>query len=120
VRAGPRTSSPPVSRRAFRTARPSDNWIRDKAESKEISIEHKAEKKEMSVERSERSPSREIGAKRTFSRAPSVEVERSEKKAKAEEDAEPVAAIVEYYVSPDPSELPIPKFLKTSKTAVEN
>ena len=100
-------------------------------------------KKEISVERSGRSPLREIGAKRTFSRAPSVEVERSEKKAKAEEDAEPVAAVVEYYTgpaftkaphtselplptfrlfvkSPDPSELPIPKFLKTSKTAVEN
>jgi hypothetical protein len=104
----------------------SDNWIRDKAERKEIG-----------VKRMGRSPSRKISpvrAKRTLSRAPSVEVERSEKKAKPEEDAEP--AVVEYYAgpafmkaphpselpwptfpmfvkSPSPIELPIPKFLKT-------
>ncbi|PVH32558.1 hypothetical protein PAHAL_9G427700 [Panicum hallii] len=108
----------------------SDNWIRDKAERKEIGVG--------------RSPSREISlirAKRTLSRAPSVEVERSEKKAKPEEDAEPVA--VEYYAgpaftkaphpsevplptfplfvkSPDPSELPIPRFLKRTKVAAKN
>ncbi|PAN49145.1 hypothetical protein PAHAL_9G429400 [Panicum hallii] len=105
---------------------PSDDWTRDKIRREEIGVEHVG-----------RSPSREIGpvrAKRTLSRAPSVEVERSEKKAKPEEDAEP--AVVEYYAgpafmkaphpselpwptfpmfvkSPSPIELPIPKFLKT-------
>ncbi|RLN18694.1 uncharacterized protein C2845_PM02G23150 [Panicum miliaceum] len=109
----------------------SDNWIRGKAERKEAGIEHveqspsreiisqsggKAEKEEISVERAGRSPSREIGAKRALSRAPSVEVERSKKKAKLEEDAEPVAVAVECYAgpafikAPHPSELPLPTF----------
>jgi hypothetical protein len=112
---------------------PSDDWTRDKIRRKEIGVEQVG-----------RSPSREISlirAKRTLSRAPSVEVERSEKKAKPEEDAEPVA--VEYYAgpaftkaphpsevplptfplfvkSPDPSELPIPRFLKRTKVAAKN
>ncbi|RLN40223.1 uncharacterized protein C2845_PM01G18270 [Panicum miliaceum] len=136
----------------------SDNWIRDKAARKETEhverlpsrgiisqIGGNAEKEEISVERAGRSPSREIGARRALSRAPSVEVERSEKKVKPETDAEPVAVAVavEYYAgpafikaphpselplptfplfvkSPDPSELPIPKFLKARKPADDN
>ena len=77
----------------------SDNWIRDKTESKETDTEHVERllsreivsqiggnaEKEINDERAGRSPSREIGAKRTLSRALSAEVERSEKKAKSEE-----------------------------------
>ena len=78
-----------------------------------------------------------------MSGALSAEVERSEKKAKSEEDAKPVAVAVEYYTgltfikaahpselplatfhlfvkSSDPSELPIPKFLKTPKADIKN
>ena len=139
----------------------SDNWIRDKTESKKTDTEHverllsreivskiggNAEKKEINDERAGRSPSREIsqaGVKRALSRASSVEIERSDKKAKPEEDVEPVAVVVaveEYYAgpafikaphpselplplfvkSPDPSELPIPKFLKTPKADIKN
>ncbi|PUZ40636.1 hypothetical protein GQ55_9G440300 [Panicum hallii var. hallii] len=110
----------------------SDDCTRDKIRRKEIGVEH--------VGRSPREIS-PVRAKRTLSRAPSVEVERSEKKAKLEEDAEPVA--VEYYAgpafmkaphpsevplptfplfvkSPDPSELPIPTFLKRTKVAAKN
>lgn len=86
----------------------SQDWTKDKAQRKE------------ETERVGRSSSREdpVGPKkRTLSRAPSVEVDRSEKKAKPEDAVEPVT--VQYYAgpaflkSPDPSEVPLPtKFLK--------
>ena len=109
----------------------SDNGIKDKTERKETDTEHvallpsreiispigdKVEKKEIS---GDRSPSREIskvGVKRALSRVSLVEVERSEKKAKPEEDVEPVAVTVEYYAgpafinAPQPSELSLPTF----------
>ncbi|RLN39288.1 uncharacterized protein C2845_PM01G18090 [Panicum miliaceum] len=106
----------------------SDDWTRDKIERKDISIKREG-----------RSPSREISpvrAKRTLSRAPSVEAERSEKKAKPDEDAVaveycagpafmkaphpsevPLPTFPLFVKSPDPSELPIPKFLKRTKVA---
>ncbi|PUZ40631.1 hypothetical protein GQ55_9G439800 [Panicum hallii var. hallii] len=131
----------------------SDNWIRDKAARKEIGIEHveqspsreiisqiggKAEKEEISVERAGQSPSREIGAKRALSRAPSAEVERSEKESEARGGCGaggcgvlrwpgvhrgaapselPLPTFPLFVESPDPSELPIPKFLKARKQA---
>ncbi|CAN6284351.1 unnamed protein product [Urochloa humidicola] len=87
----------------------SENWAKDKAERKEASIV---------VERVGRLPSREgqIGLKRAPSRAPSVEVDRSEKKAKPEEDAKPEAEVKKLFAgpgfvkSPDPSEVPLPQF----------
>ena len=111
----------------------SDNWIRDKTESKKTDTEHVERllsreivsqiggnaEKEINDERAGRSPSREIsqaGVKRALSRASSVEIERSDKKAKPEEDVEPVAVTVEYYAgpafinAPQPSEVSLPTF----------
>ncbi|CAN6306253.1 unnamed protein product [Urochloa humidicola] len=87
----------------------SENWAKDKAERKEASIV---------VERVGRLPSRErrVGAKRASSRAPSVELDRSEKKAKPEEDDVKAVVKVKLFAgpgfakSPDPSEVPLPKF----------
>ncbi|CAN6312323.1 unnamed protein product [Urochloa humidicola] len=84
----------------------SENWTKDKAKRKDAGVV---------VERVGRVPSREgqIGSKRAPSRAPSVEVDWSEKKAKPEE---PVAEVKKLFAgpgfvkSPDPSEVPLPQF----------
>jgi hypothetical protein len=89
----------------------SEDWTKDKAQRKEET------KTSVDAERVGRSSAREevIGAKkRASSRALSVEIDRSEKKAKPEESAAEPATIV-YYAgpaflkSPDPSEVPLPK-----------
>ncbi|KAF8698776.1 hypothetical protein HU200_035034 [Digitaria exilis] len=99
----------------------SDSWTKDKTERKEASV------------RVGRPPSREespVKGKRASSRALSVVVERSEKKAKPEENAEAEAKkldedVVEavfyagpaFVKSPDPSEVPLPpKFLLLGKS----
>ncbi|CAN6312324.1 unnamed protein product [Urochloa humidicola] len=84
----------------------SESWTKDKAERKEAGVV---------VERVGRSSSREIqvGAKRASSRAPSVEVDRSEKKAKPEEPVAEVKKLLAgpgFVKSPDPREVPLPKF----------
>jgi hypothetical protein len=110
ARAGPKISScapaPPRCRASL-----SEDWTKDKAQRKEET------KTSVDAERVGRSSAREevIGAKkRASSRALSVEIDRSEKKAKPEESAAEPATIV-YYAgpaflkSPDPSEVPLPK-----------
>jgi hypothetical protein len=120
----------------------SEDWTKDKAQRKgetKTSVEEpervgRSSWKEEAVKAKKRAPSR----------APSVEVDRSEKKAKPEEGAAEPATVV-YYAgpaflkSPDPREVPLPKFpllvkspdpsqvpipmflkLKTPKTADDN
>nr|CAB3500495.1 unnamed protein product [Digitaria exilis] len=102
----------------------SDSWTKDKTERKEASVV-------VEQQRVGRSPSREespVGGKRASSRALSDVVERSEKKAKPEENAEAKKLdedVVEavfyagpaFVKSPDPSEVPLPpKFLLLGKS----
>jgi hypothetical protein len=94
----------------------SEDWRKDKAQRKENTKTSVEEPKRVGRSSWREEEEAANAKKRALSRAPSVEVGRSEKKAKPEEGAaEP--ATVAYYAgpaflkSPDPSEVPLPEFL---------